>query len=106
MKKIRNYLKEDGFTLIEMLVVIMIVSVLLILSISNLTGVNDRIETTQNEGIIQTVEAQMMIYEMKNKVEASAETLKEHNYINKEQFDAYKDAIAAKKQDNQGQEGE
>lgn len=106
MKKIKKYVEEDGFTLIEMLVVIMIVSVLLILAISNLTGVNDRIEATQNEGIIQTVEAQMMIYEMKNKEEVSAETLEKNHYINKKQLAAYNKAITSKKDVNAGQEGE
>lgn len=103
MKKSGRYRQEDGFTLLEMLVVIMIVSVLLVLAISNLKGVNERIESTQNEGIIQTIEAQKIIYKMKAKEEADAKMLYDNQYINEEQLKAYNEAIKAQKENNQGQ---
>lgn len=91
MKKIISKLKEEaGFTLIEMLIVILIISVLLILVVTNLGGVNDQITNTKNRGIIQTVESQMLIYEMEKGNKPSAEKLYEEKYISDKQFEAYK----------------
>lgn len=93
MRKIRTKLKEEkGFTLIEMLIVILIISVLLILVVTNLDGVNDRIMKTKNEGIIQTVESQMVIYEMETGTKPSAQVLYDKKYISEKQLEAYKQA--------------
>ncbi len=97
MKKIRTKLKEEkGFTLIEMLIVILIISILLILVVTNLDGVNDRIMKTKNEGIIQTVESQMVIYEMETGTKATVGELRKDSYITEDQMNAYEKAIKDK----------
>lgn len=94
MKKIKKYLKkEEAFTLLEMLIVIMIVSVLLLLVMSNLDGVNKTINETQNDGIIQTVRSQMLIYEMEKGEKPSAEYLEKADFITEKQLEAYNEAI-------------
>lgn len=98
MKSIKRKIRrEDGFTLIEMLIVIMIISILLILVVTNLGGVNGTITETKNDGIIQTVDSQKLIYEMKNGVKPSAEKLRKENFITKKQEKAYDDAINSDK---------
>lgn len=84
---------ETGFTLIEMLIVIMIVSILLILVVSNLDGVNTTIKKTRDEGIIQTVDSQMLIYEMDHGEKPSVGKLEEEKYITEKQKKAYDKAI-------------
>lgn len=93
MKKFfEKFKQEAGFTLIEMLIVIMIVSVLLLLVMTNVGGVQKTVKDTANAGIIQTVESQMVIYEMKEGKKPTAKQLFDANYINEEQFTAYKAA--------------
>lgn len=84
---------EEGFTLIEMLVVILIISVLLILMVSNLSGVNDKISETKNEGIIQTIESQQVIYEMQEGKKPTIDDLVNGKFITVKQKDAYEEAI-------------
>lgn len=97
MKKIKDKLKEEnGFTLIEMLIVILIISVLLILVVSNLDGVNDRITKTKNDGIIQTVDSQILIYKMDKGTKPTIADLKQDNYITEAQEKAYNQALKDK----------
>lgn len=93
MKKYLQRLREEeGFTLIEMLIVIMIVSVLMLLVVTNVGGVEKTVTKTTDEGIIQTVESQMIIYEMKNNKEGSLTELESDGYISAKQLKAYKEA--------------
>lgn len=90
MKKIKASLrKENGFTLLEMLVVILIISILLILVVTNLDGVNDTVTATRKDGIIQTVESHMLIYEMQEGVKPSANDLFKKKIITEKQKEAY-----------------
>lgn len=93
MKKIKTKIKEEaGFTLIEMLIVILIISVLLILVVTNLDGVNDRITKTKNDGIIQTVDSQILIYKMETGTKPTLATLERDGYITEAQKNAYSQA--------------
>ena len=94
IKKLRN---EAGFTLIEMLIVIMIVSILLILVVTNIGGIEKTITNTADDGIIQTIESQKLIYKIKNNKDASPENLKDDSFITEKQLDAYNTAISNKK---------
>lgn len=103
----KNYLdklkEEDGFTLIEMLIVIMIVSLLLLLVMTNIGGVQNTVKKTANEGVIQTVKSQMVIYEMDTGDKPEPGALLKAGYINQQQLNAYnaaiKDAAADKPKD-------
>ena len=91
MRNIKKQLKEEtGFTLVEMMIVLFIISVLLILVVTNLGGVNDRITVTKTKGANQIVESQMMIYEMEHGNKPTLDVLETKGYITKEQREAYK----------------
>lgn len=77
---------EDGFTLIEMLIVLMIITVLILLIIPNLT---DKTKSVHEEGckaLEKTVQAQVEAYTLdKGKKPASISELKDAGYIEEEQ---------------------
>lgn len=95
-KQLKKLREEKGFTLIEMLIVIMIVSLLLLLVMTNVGGVQDTVKTTTNAGIVQTVDSQKVIYEMKEGKKPTLEELREGGYINQEQLSAY-EKVGSKK---------
>lgn len=70
-------------------------SILLLLVVTNVSGVEESVKKTTNAGIIQTVDSQMVIYEMKNNKKPTLEELKTAQYITAEQLKAYQ---AAKKE--------
>lgn len=89
--------KDDGFTLIEMVIVIMIITMLLLLVVTNIDGVGNSVKKTTDEGIIQTVDTQKVLYKIETGNEADAEVLENKDYISKEQYDMYIEAIDRKK---------
>lgn len=102
MKKyIKKIKQDDGFTLIEMLIVIMIVSLLLLLVMTNVGGVQESVKTTTDKGVIQTVQSQMVIYKMKEGEDGTAEQLEKKGYINEEQLAAYNKAPTKLKDPNE-----
>ncbi|EIJ78849.1 competence protein ComGC [Bacillus methanolicus PB1] len=59
---------EKGFTLIEMLIVLLVISILLIITIPNITKHNDNINNKGCEAFVKMVQAQVQAYEIENKV--------------------------------------
>ena len=57
MKKLKTY-QVKAFTLIEMLVVLLIISVLLLLFVPNLTKQKDSVKETGNAAVVKVVESQ------------------------------------------------
>lgn len=57
-------MKKQGFTLIEMMVVLGIVMVLMLLVIPNVTSKNDVIKDKGCEALIDVVDAQIQLYEI------------------------------------------
>ncbi|RCW65383.1 competence type IV pilus major pilin ComGC [Saliterribacillus persicus] len=57
---------ENGFTLIEMLVVLAVISILLILFIPNLASKNEEIQTKGCEALIELGENQLLSYKLDN----------------------------------------
>jgi competence protein ComGC len=55
---------EKGFTLIEMLVVMLVISILLLITIPNVTKHNQSIQKKGCEGLINMVQAQITAYQM------------------------------------------
>lgn len=55
---------ERGFTLIEMMVVLLVISVLLIITIPNVTKHNSTINEKGCDALIKMVEAQIQAYEI------------------------------------------
>ncbi|UII54835.1 prepilin-type N-terminal cleavage/methylation domain-containing protein [Cytobacillus spongiae] len=62
---------EKGFTLIEMMIVLLIISVLLIITIPNITRHNSKINEKGCEALVNMVQAQVQAYEMDNKAPPS-----------------------------------
>ncbi|WP_040208035.1 competence type IV pilus major pilin ComGC [Neobacillus jeddahensis] len=72
---------ENGFTLIEMMIVMLVISVLLIITIPNVAKHNSNINNKGCDAYIKMVQAQVQAYEMdKNQIPTMAD-LKEENYL-------------------------
>lgn len=76
-------LKNDkGFTLIEMMIVLLVISVLLIVTIPNITNNNSTINNKGCDALIKMVEAQVQAYSMEYKKMPSTITeLKDKGYL-------------------------
>jgi competence protein ComGC len=57
---------QKGFTLIEMLIVLLVISVLLLITIPNVTKHNASIQEKGCEGLINMVQAQVTAYQIDN----------------------------------------
>ena len=64
MKVLKN---QRGFTLIEMMIVLLVISVLLMITVPNVTKNNSTINEKGSEAYIKMVEGQIQAYEMENK---------------------------------------
>jgi competence protein ComGC len=72
---------EKGFTLIEMLIVLMVISVLLLIVIPNITKHNGMINTKGCAAFVNTVQAQVKAYEMENNKIPTVQELIDGKYI-------------------------
>ncbi|MDP4460143.1 competence type IV pilus major pilin ComGC [Staphylococcus hyicus] len=83
MLKIINILKnKKGFTLIEMLLVLLIISVLLILIIPNIAKQSDHIQKTGCAAQLKLVDSQIEAYTLKyNRKPTSIDELIQEGYI-------------------------
>ncbi|MFC4404226.1 competence type IV pilus major pilin ComGC [Gracilibacillus xinjiangensis] len=76
------YKNESGFTLIEMLIVLAVISLLLILFIPNLANKNNSIQEKGCEALIALAENQLLAYELDEKSTIqSASDLVEAGYL-------------------------
>ena len=94
MKYLKKLKSEKGFTLIEMAIVVLIIAGLLLLMITNVGGVTTKVDETTGKGIIQTVETQMILYEVETGNEVSSPEELPDGYLSSEQIKAYNDANA------------
>ena len=58
--------KQAGFTLIEMMIVLLVISVLLIITIPNVTKNNSTINNKGCEAFVRMVEGQVQAYRLDN----------------------------------------
>lgn len=73
---------EKGFTLVEMMIVLMIISTLLLITIPNVTKNNSSVKKKGCEALVQLVGAQVQAYEIEKETPLTdLETLKEEGYI-------------------------
>ncbi|WML47533.1 competence type IV pilus major pilin ComGC [Neobacillus sp. PS3-34] len=81
MRQIKNK-KQAGFTLIEMMIVMLVISVLLIITIPNITKHNSNINNKGCQAFIKMVQAQVQSYEMdKGKYPANVQELVTAGYL-------------------------
>lgn len=78
-----------AFTLVEMLIVLLIVSVLLLLFVPNLSKQKEQIESSGGRALVKVVESQAELYEMSNDGEASLSALVAGEFISQDQADKY-----------------
>ncbi|MGP4080911.1 competence type IV pilus major pilin ComGC [Pseudalkalibacillus sp. R45] len=57
---------ENGFTLIEMLIVILIISILLLIAVPNMTKNNDVVKDKSCEATVQLVQSQVAAYQVEH----------------------------------------
>ncbi|EHJ52339.1 competence type IV pilus major pilin ComGC [Streptococcus macacae] len=93
MKKLRK-ISVRAFTLIEMLVVLLIISILLLLFVPNLTKQKDKVKDTGGSAVIKVVESQAELYELNKAGSATLSKLVESGDITKEQAKSYNDYYA------------
>jgi competence protein ComGC len=77
---------QSGFTLIEMMIVLLVISVLLIITIPNVTKNNSTINEKGCEAFVRMVEGQVQAYEMDlNKYPSTVDELAGAGYLNSEE---------------------
>ena len=94
MKKLIMKLKEaktKAFTLVEMLIVLLIISVLLLLFVPNLTKQKDAVIDKGKAAVVKVVESQAELYSLDKNEEASLNKLEADGRITAEQAKAYKE---------------
>ncbi len=72
---------DDGFTLLEMLMVVFIIATLLILTIPNITKHKDNVEGTSCDAYVDIVQTQEIAYELENETVPSISELQSAGYI-------------------------
>ncbi len=79
--------KQSGFTLIEMLIVMSIITVLLLLIVPNVLGKGEKINETGCQALVAVVQAQVNAYELdKGFFPESLEQLETVGFINEDQL--------------------
>lgn len=94
MKTLFAKLKKQtvkAFTLVEMLVVLLIISVLMLLFVPNLTSQKDAVKDKGNAAVVKVVESQAELYELNNDDGATVGKLKSKGMITDEQAKSYND---------------
>ena len=94
MKKLIMKLKEakiKAFTLVEMLIVLLIISVLLLLFVPNLTKQKDAVNDKGKAAVVKVVESKAELYSLDKNEEASLSKLEADGRITAEQAKAYKE---------------
>lgn len=66
--KLKN---QKGFTLVEMLIVLLVVSILLLITVPNVTKHNSVIKNKGCDALVKMVEAQVQAYELDKDVEVN-----------------------------------
>ena len=94
MKKMMTYLKTakaKAFTLVEMLVVLLIISVLLLLFVPNLTKQKEAVNDKGKVAVVKVVESQAELYSLDKNEDATLSKLQDDGRITEEQAKAYKE---------------
>lgn len=73
--------EEEGFTLIEMMIVLLIISVLVLIAIPNVTKHSKSIDEKGCEAYVKMVEGQVAAYKMEKHADPSVEDLERDGYL-------------------------
>lgn len=80
----------SGFTLIEMLVVLLIVSLLVLMFIPNLSNQKETVTKQGHTAVVKSVETQLELFEMEHNRKMTAEEMKDK--IDAKQLEIYQEA--------------
>lgn len=92
MKTLFAKLKKQtvkAFTLVEMLVVLLIISVLMLLFVPNLTKQKEAVKDKGNAAVVKVVESQRELYNLSHTDEATVDKLVAEGMITDKQAEAY-----------------
>lgn len=84
--------KLKGFTLLEMMVVLFVISILLLLFVPNIMKQKDSAKNKSDESIVKVVETQMEVYELDTGSRPTLEELVTDGYITDKQKETYEKA--------------
>lgn len=90
MKTLENK-KAKAFTLLEMLMVLLIISVLMLLFIPNLSKQKEKVTDKGNAAVVKIVENQAELYELNEGKKPGLSELEKNGNITKNQVEAYND---------------
>ncbi|WP_462412206.1 competence type IV pilus major pilin ComGC [Neobacillus sp. Marseille-QA0830] len=79
---IRKLNNEQGFTLIEMMIVMLVISVILIITIPNVAKHNENINSKGCQAYLKMVQAQVQAYQMEKNSVPTLVQLKAEGYLN------------------------
>ncbi|MGX7244449.1 competence type IV pilus major pilin ComGC [Enterococcus quebecensis] len=89
VQKKKQRMNYCGFTLLEMLVVLLIISVLILLFVPNLSKHKESVDKKGNEAIVKIVETQIDLYTMEKNQTPTIDQLLKEQYITQEQYEKY-----------------
>lgn len=82
--------KREGFTLLEMIVVLFILGLLILLFLPNIMNQRDKAQETGDEALEQTVKTQMILYKNDHDgQEGTIDQLVDGDYLSREQADRF-----------------
>lgn len=84
--------KVPGFTLLEMLVVLFIISLLLLLFVPQIINQKDSASKKSDAAIAKVVETQIEVFELDHGHKPSKEELIDKGYVKEKQYEAYERA--------------
>lgn len=88
MKKVILRGKDNrGFTLVEMVIVLFIISLLSLLFIPNITSTRNKVESDSISAFTTVIKTQAELYKLQTGKDATLETLKSEKYIDEGQYD-------------------
>ncbi|MBV7391580.1 MULTISPECIES: competence type IV pilus major pilin ComGC [Enterococcus] len=82
---------QKGFTLLEMLVVLFVISLLLLLFVPKIMEQRKMAEEKNNAAVVKVVETQIQLYEMEHDGQSPSEGDLVPNYVDAKQYKIYQE---------------
>lgn len=93
MKKIKK-MNAKGFTLIEMVLVLFVISILMLLIIPNVVNQKEKVDAQGTKALVTVVQTQVELYEMEFGTKATTfDMLKTKNYLSETQVKQANDKL-------------